>query len=264
MSRRSPITDPTPPDDPVAGALSQLAQAEAALAAQLSAEPGRKRGALQQKLHEIRRMRDPGYRYFSQAGQDATVDRILGGKRNGTFVDLGGYDGITGSNTAYFEYFRGWTGLLVEPDPDQFRKAAQTRKCSCLEVAVAASDGEGAFLSITSGFTQMSGMLASYDAALLRRVRADPRHRETTRQIAQRSLSRILTEAGLPDPDFVSLDIEGGELAALAAFPFDRHAVRVWAIENNRADPSLRALMTAQGYDLVEYCGVDEIYLRRA
>lgn len=244
--------------------MEHLAAAEAALTSELATERGRKRGAIQQALHEVRRRRDPGYRYMSQAGQDATIDRLMSGKRGGTFADIGGYDGVTGSNTAFFEFFRGWSGVLIEPDPDQFTAAERHRRCTCLQLAVAASDGEADFLSVTSGYTQMSGLVGTYDPALLSRVRANPRHQETTRRVTQRSLSRILTGAGLPAPDFVSLDIEGGEFAALSAFPFARHAISAWSIENNRADRRLRQLMESNGYDLVEFCGVDEIYLRRS
>jgi len=35
----------------------------------------------------------------------------------GVFVEAGANDGVTQSNTYYFEKFRGWTGLLVEPEP---------------------------------------------------------------------------------------------------------------------------------------------------
>jgi hypothetical protein len=109
----------------------------------------------------------------------------------------------------------------------------------------------------------MSGLAGSYDAGLLAQVRADPRHKERSIRVETRTLSRLLTEAGLPDPDFVSLDIEGGEEAALSAFPFDRHRVGVWAIENNTATPALGGIMRAAGYDLVEFCGPDELWRHR-
>ncbi|MBT5432635.1 MAG: hypothetical protein P8Q36_15935 [Alphaproteobacteria bacterium] len=71
--------------------------------------------------------------WFSQAGQDKYLDEhVFAGRRNGFFVDVGGYDGITGSNTASFELFRGWDGILVEPVPNFFELARQYRNCRCL------------------------------------------------------------------------------------------------------------------------------------
>ncbi len=224
----------------------------------------RSRGDKMRLLHEVRQMLSPtGYPYASQAGQDMVVDGLLARKRGGTFVDIGGYDGVSGSNSLFFEQWRGWTGVLVEPVPGNLRKAREVRTCPCLGLAVAATDGEAEFLEISEGFTQMSGLAQSYDPDLLARVRADPRHAETTIRVETRTISRILTEAGLPHPDFVSLDIEGGEVAALEAFPFADHRVGLWAIENNTATSRIGEIMRASGHDLVAFCGPDEIWQRR-
>ncbi len=248
------------PEDLIRRATEDLAQAEAALQALLQADRSRRRGALLRQLFEVRRMRNPGWPYLSQAGQDMIVDRLLGGKRGGSFVDIGGYDGLTGSNTAFFEQRLGWTGLLVEPVPTHLEKARMARRCPCLGLAIAAEDGEAEFIEISSGYTQMSGLSQSYDPTILQQVRANPQHRETVFPVRTRTLSAILTEHDLRDPDFISLDIEGGEEAVLAAFPFGRHRVGIWAIENNTGAPGIGRIMRDNGYDLVEFCGPDEIW----
>ena len=249
--------------DLVARAQADLAEAEAALVARLAPDRTRARAELVRLLHEVRRMRDPGYRYASQAGQDAVVDRLLGGRRDGVFVDVGGYDGVTGSNTLFFEQFRGWTGILCEPVPDHHAAAAKVRRCPCLQVAVADSDGTAEMIVVRRGFTQMSGLAGSYDPGLLDRVRADPRHAETVIGVETRTLGRIMDEAGIAVADFVSLDIEGAELAVLRSFPFDRIRVGIWAIENNSGRGEIAAVMRARGYDLVEFCGPDELWRHR-
>lgn len=251
------------PEALVEEARERLAEAARLLRARLATERSRARGPLVRRLHEVRRMLDPGLPFASQAGQDAVADRLFGGREGGSFVDVGGYDGVTGSNTLFFEAHRGWTGLLVEPVPSLLARAARARRCPCLPFAVAGEDGEAAFVAVGAGFTQMSGLLGTYDPALLARVRADPRHREAVIPVETRTLSRLLTEGGLPHPDFVSLDIEGGEEAALAAFPFDRHRVGAWAIENNAGSPGIGRLMRSAGYDLVEFCGPDEVWRLR-
>ena len=233
------------------------------IAVRLRQEKGRSRAALNRELHMLRRGTEPQYLYASQAGQDMIVDRLLGGKSGGTFVDVGAYDGVTGSNSLFFEQIRGWSGVLVEPVPSQIQKARVARKCDCLQLAVSDAAGEAEFIAVTKGFTQMSGLAQSYDAQTLAQVRNDPRHVEELVQVQTKRLSDILTDVGILHPDFVSLDIEGGEVAVLRDFPFGDHRVQVWAIENNTGDSVIASIMRDAGYDLVDFAGPDEIYRLR-
>ncbi len=251
------------PTERITTARRALAAVQTELEAMLADDKTRRRGPLLRQLHEVRGMLDPAYPYASQAGQDLVVDRMLGGKRGGSFVDIGGFDGTTGSNSFFFELWRGWTGALIEPVGAQLAKARAVRRCPCLQYAVADRDGTATFIEVTNGFTQMSGLADSYEPGLLARVRDDPRHKEQAVTVQTRTLTAILAEVGIAHPDFISLDIEGGELAALTAFPFADHAVGLWAIENNTGSGDIATLMRANGYDLVEFCGPDEIYRRR-
>ena len=248
------------PFDRIRAARSELQQAHADLSSALKVERSRKRGSLNRDLHEVRRMLNADYPYKSQAAQDAIVDSVLSGKRGGTFVDVGGYDGVTGSNTLFFEQLRGWSGVLVEPVGSQIAKARESRRCPCLQYAVAPERGTAQFIAVIKGYTQMSGLAAQYDPQMLETVRSDPRHEEELVEVETRTLSDILTESGIAHPDFVSLDIEGGEVAALEVFPFDQHRVRIWSIENNTKTSRIREIMEANGYQLFEFAGEDELY----
>ena len=247
----------------IKAAKAELAAAQTDILDALNTEKSRRRGPLVQRLHEVRQMLSPAYRYTSQAGQDEVVDRLLGRKVKGVFLDIGGYDGITGSNTLFLEVFRGWTGLLIEPAPPQLELARGIRRCRCLGVAVAPEDGEAEFIEVQAGLTQMSGLSATYDPGLLDRVRADPRHKEMSHLVPTRKLESLIEEVGTTEPDLVSLDIEGGELSVLEAFDFDTYRPHLWCIENNLANRSLPLLMRRAGYDLIEFCGPDEVYLDR-
>lgn len=247
-------------NEKIAAAKKLLAEAHAELETTLKNEKTRKRGILVQQIHLLRRALLPDYSYPSQAGQDFILDRMFGGKTNGTFVDIGGYDGSTGSNTLFFESRRRWNGLLVEPSVTQFTAAARFRRCACIECAVAAEDGESEFLEITAGMTQMSGIYDTYNADVLRRVRNDKRHMEAMRKVKTRRLDNLLREHELSEIDFVSLDIEGAELAVLESFPFADFRITAWTIENNTGGGAIREIMTQNGYELAELAGVDEIY----
>lgn len=241
----------------------ELIKAQSEIGQALQNDKSRRRGDLNRKAHEIRQMLTPAYAFMSQAGQDAVVDLFFKQMRGGTFVDVGGYDGVTGSNTVFLEKWRGWTGILVEPVAANLNRAKATRSCPCFGYAVADQDGIAEFITVTEGFTQMSGLSGSYDENMLKRVRENPHHKEMTIEVPTKSLTSILEEAGIEHPDFVSLDIEGGELSALQSFPFTDHRVGIWAIENNTGSREIVELMRDNGYDLIDFCGPDEIYALR-
>lgn len=249
--------------DKIVHARTLLAEAFAELTAELRHEAGRRRGALAEECWRLRLMSGELRAYFSQSGQDWFLDQVLFKKRRaGVFVDVGGHDGVTGSNTLFFEVFRGWSGLLIEPVPALLAQAKSVRRCAC-DGSVVSGDGAAAeFLTVEAGFQQMSGRLDTYDPGMLDRVRAQPGHRETIRQVETRTLGEILRERGIARVDFLSLDIEGAELDVLRTFPFDAIDVDAWSIENRIGKADIHTLMTEQGYRLVEFLGVDEVYCR--
>ena len=252
------------PGDKCGIAQALLIEARDALQVTLAETRDRSRGALNQELWTVVRMLGEVPEYFSQAGQDHFVDRCVStGLRDGVFVDVGGYDGITGSNTLFFELFRGWTGLLIEPVPQHLAAASARRRCRCIGTAVAGRDGSREFLQVADGYTQMSGLADRYDPGMLQAVRDNPQHREQVVTIEAQSLARLLRDAGLQRVDYLSLDVEGAEEEILDAFPFDDFDVAAWSIENADGKPGIERRMQAAGYQLVEYIGVDEIYVRR-
>lgn len=61
---------------------------------------------------------------YAQNQEDLIIDKVLGKKKNGFYVDIGAYHPTRLSNTYRF-YKKGWQGLLVEPNPtttDRFYK----------------------------------------------------------------------------------------------------------------------------------------------
>jgi FkbM family methyltransferase len=248
------------PHEKIKEATRLLQEAHKEVADFLKTERSRRRGEAMRQIHTISNMLSPTPLFFSQAGQDRVIDRLFGGKRDGVFVDIGGYDGVTGSNTLFFEVFRNWTGILVEPSPTQLEMAKAARRCECLGYAVAGKAGKAEFMEVTSGYTQMSGFLDSYDADLLDKVRANPQHKEVVHKLSKKTLPSILNQQKLKKIDFLSLDVEGGEMDILTSFPFEKYDIDLFSIENNVQSSNMPELMKSKGYELVEFVGVDDIY----
>ena len=59
-----------------------------------------------------------------QANQPILIDEKVFKSRikNGFFIEAGAYDGEYFSNTLFFELKQRWTGLLIEPNPDAFKR----------------------------------------------------------------------------------------------------------------------------------------------
>ena len=54
-------------------------------------------------------------------------EALLGGIAQGTFVEIGGNDGWSTSNTVFLESCSGWRGVLIEPDPRAFKMMRKAR-----------------------------------------------------------------------------------------------------------------------------------------
>ena len=94
--------------------------------------------------------------FHSQYGQDYLVYTryFTQNPRSGTFIDFGAHDGITFSNTCFFERVLGWSGILVEPNPNVFSKLQKNRDTISINVGVGPKEG-----------VRLCG-LEDYDAAL--------------------------------------------------------------------------------------------------
>ena len=65
-------------------------------------------------------------RYFSLNELDKKLEIYLD-IDNGYFVELGANDGVNQSNTLFFERFRGWKGILIEPFQSNFAELIRNR-----------------------------------------------------------------------------------------------------------------------------------------
>ncbi|MEW4490419.1 FkbM family methyltransferase [Thalassoglobus sp. JC818] len=239
----------------------QLNEVRIELEDELQSATGPERGHLQQLLWNCKRQAFNPL-YLSQAGQDSFIDQsLMKQKEGGVFVDVGGYDGYTGSNSFFFETFRNWSGILIEPVCSYFHIAQRIRKCECLNVCVSDNEGEELFIHVVDGYTQMSGLADTYSQSVLKLVRDHPEHKEKVIQVPTRSLESILRERDLFHIDCLFVDVEGAEGSLLTQFPFDDFQIDVCCIENNLGDAEIPKLMAQSGYECVEFLGADEVYV---
>ena len=203
-------------------------------------------------------------KFYSQSGQDQfLLENFFKGKRGGTFVDVGAYDGEKFSNSAFLERSMGWTGLCIEPLPSAFEKLSSSRTARCIPVCVSDFEGEGDFIesdTYTDG-KMLSGLKASYDARHADLVGSLATN-SSVRKVPVRKLSALLAENDMFDIDYCSIDVEGAEFNILSELDLEKFRISVFTIENNYGDERIANLMAGKGYEMIARLDQNEVYRR--
>jgi len=205
--------------------------------------------------------------YYSQCGQDKFVnEHLFKNKENGVFVDIGAHDGVSLSNTYFFENKLGWTGICIEPFYELFEQlvASRSKKTICLPFAIANFDGESKFLKVEGPPEMLSGLLEYYDPRHLQRVDKEVEERGGKKVIINmqvRKLQTIFKKYNLKSIDFMSIDTEGSELEVLKSIDFDEVEIHAIAVENNYRDNSICDFLTTKGFVLLRKLMGDDIYV---
>jgi FkbM family methyltransferase len=192
---------------------------------------------------------------YSQFGQDKWVTEVVfPGAAGGFFLDVGSGDGTIGSNSKLLEQ-RGWRGICVDPFP----KNMEGRSCQMVKEVV--SDTAGQIITF-----RMAGDIGGIDQALgtwKNKAQQAPAVDLTTVTLAD-----VLARANAPrEIQYMSLDIEGAELAALQGFPFDRYTVGAMTIEHNYEEPKrsrIKAFLESRGYRRVFESTLDDFYVHES
>jgi len=198
--------------------------------------------------------------YYAQHGEDQILSVIFSGKPSGTCVEVGAFDGVLNSNTLYFEE-RGWECLLVEANPQLSEIIRKRRKAKVFQCAV--SDRVGV-AKLFYGWRAED--LATIEASPSRLAKiASVSQMVQTIEVETRTLDQVLEEAGVRNIDFISIDVEGHEQAALRGFDLNRWRPTVVILENNEhvEPPSIRAEMRKAGYHRVFRTGCNDWYCHR-
>jgi FkbM family methyltransferase len=172
---------------------------------------------------------------------DLKMDKLFDGKRDGFFIELGAYDGLTQSNTAFFEFTRGWTGVLVEPSVEQYTKCISARPMSqCFNYACVSDLYKDEYIS--GDFT--SGLMSSVTG----------RVEEGKTAVPAKPLGQILDSIpNIPAIDFISLDVEGYEKDVLEGLNLEKYRPTYMLIEVYKHKfNELTFFLDTHGYSLVE------------
>lgn len=205
--------------------------------------------------------------YYSQCGQDIFLhEHVFFNKSNGVFIDIGAHDGISFSNTYFFEKELNWHGICFEPNPDVFSALKKNRRSFCYDMCVADYDGTSNFLKIIGAPEMLSGLVDKYDSRHLARVDLEINRDSGIKEIIPIrvcKLNTILEKHGICEVDLLCIDTEGSELDILKGIDYDAVRISVILVENNFRESHIKDFLSAKGFKLIKSIDADDVYFNR-
>ena len=189
---------------------------------------------------------------FPDTAEEALKAEFFGASRSGFFVEVGANEPQRGSQSWPLEQ-SGWTGILVEPQPDLVAQLRQRRKARVVAAACSSPENAGGAMTL-----YLSGPHSSLrpELAVARSVS------HGTIDVPTRTLDDILAEAEAPTPiDFVSIDVEGHEVEVLRGFDLARWRPRLILVEDHVTSLATHRYLSGAGYSLIRRTGLNGWYV---
>ena len=218
------------------------------------------RGYIRKKIWDCEKFFFWNERYPSQAGQDKIIKEVFfNNKRNGFFIEIGAYDGIMGSNCYHFERFLNWNGIAIEASNIQFEKLKKNRKCKLLNDAISEEVKEVQFMEVIEGLTQMSGINNNFFERNLNIISNNQASKIKSFNIKTITFDQVVSKNF--DIDYLSIDIEGGEMALLKSINFNDYEIKVISVENNvPEEQNFKNFFDDKNFIYFDRVGQDEIF----
>ena len=163
-----------------------------------------------------------GYSPLAHLGQGNGKGDQVGG----VFLEMGGLDGITFSNSRLYEYCAGWDGILIEAQPNNVKLLYENRPCAVIiPEGVCFPNADGSPLTIRMSMHEGT----AFDLSTW----PESSDNDEGVDVPCRPLSAMLEEVGVTRINFFSLDVEGSELKVLETFDFDKVKIDVLIVETD-------------------------------
>jgi FkbM family methyltransferase len=189
----------------------------------------------------------------SQIGQEQWVLDVYGDTHQGYFVDVGGYDGISNSNTLLLEKVHRWSGLIIEPDPLIFPQLESNRCVTLKNIAALTSlNHKSVFLS--GG--ELGGLVDYLQNDSHTETRNQLLEQGSIELVETKDLPGLLKDAAAPFLiEYLDIDTEGSELEILQEIDFNCWQFGLMTIEHagvTEKREKIFDLLSRAGYQRVE------------
>jgi len=198
----------------------------------------------------------PEQKLYSQGNEELIIRDFFRDRRSGFFLDVGSSQPITNSTTYYLEKHLGWSGIAIDALAEYARGYEESRPRTRFFSYIVTDHGgtrerfyriRGApELSSTIEGRQWAGEALPADVV----------------EVPTITLDGLLEREGVERIDFLSMDIEGGEPKALAAFDLARYRPELICIGAYRKEAMYDDYFGPLGYErLAKYHKYDYVNL---
>ncbi len=198
---------------------------------------------------------------YTQNLEDYHLSLAFAGQPTGTYIDVGAGHPVA-DNVSFWFYERGWSGIVVEPQPDLAALYKQLRpRDRAVRGLIGRENGEIDFFRVERlhGFSTT----VREHAEKAKKFGVDY---ETFRMPVM-TLAALCETQGLTTIDFLKVDVEGGEADVLRGNDWTRFRPKVIVIEAvapGSGEPAWEAwepFLLAQGYDFVLFDTLNRFYV---
>lgn len=203
---------------------------------------------------------------YSQQSEDLAVLKYFGRRWGGTYVDIGAFHPSKYSNTKLF-YKMGWTGINIEPNPQNFPFFQQQRPRDInLNIAIGTQSEKLTYYSFNNGAVN------TFDRKHAEHWAAQPgfviqKELEIDMLPLRDVLARYIGDRQI---DFMSVDVEGMDLEVLKTNDWQKYRPTLLLVEDGdiftydslMASP-ICTYLQEQGYYLHSIAGITMIFARK-
>ena len=151
--------------------------------------------------------------YFAQHGEDRFLVENALVPAKGLFIDVGAEDGISLSNTFFFER-TGWTGFLIEPNPKVALFCRMNRRSPVIQAAI------GSDPTLKLNIHPIRGWSGLLDEG-----------RGTKVDVEIYRLDDLLLKLQVPSIDLLSIDTEGTEIDVMSTLDMEKYQPKIIIVE---------------------------------
>jgi FkbM family methyltransferase len=189
---------------------------------------------------------DRSKKLYSQNDEELIIRDFFDDRKGGFFVDVGAYHWQDLSTTFFLEKHLGWSGIAIDAQAD-FATGYKKYRPRTKFFSYAVSDTSGRTVTL-----YLAWGLSSTDSGWLKQFSGKAIQQRTV-EVPTITLNDLLERNNVNTIDFLSMDIEGGEPAALAGFDIEKYKPALVCVEAGlETRPQLTAYFESHSYERIE------------